>query len=404
MSTAIHSGAPCGAFAAWGRPARALMHRGRAGIGTAVLAGLALGVAVGPVAWGAGAADGAVLDTLLRGVEHRGALVEGAKGVLGIEVVASEEYLAARRWELDEQFAAGGFADPPELQRRDIACVRFAYDRDRYAWHFALLNDSGWDWWGIGERLGTATRGKPPLASLHGGGASDGEYTYSYNGNQRTCTVRPRTGTSRAHELLGIFDAHFVRTFGPAYLHVFRTDMAPRLLGETRVDGEVCSVVGGVGTHPAPKGMKRLWISPRLGFAVVRMEKIEINDKGRVSTCLVQTASSFQQFGEDLWLPGVFRIDHFGFLGQDVGWDFTKRFFLEHVVVNQPVAFRISDYMFPANSTWFDASDRAMLWDGGQAIRRRIEGLPLPTPDPLGEQVRQHADDLEQWFMQVPAG
>jgi len=350
-------------------------------------------------------ADGMTVDTLLDGIEQRSGLVESARVTMAMDIVASEEQHAEHLAHAERLSRDYGLAEVPECQRRDIACTRFAYEGDRCVWQFALLNVSGYNWWGIDSLLGGPRRDRtrPALDDLYACGAINGDMRYSFRGTPREC----RLGRSHGAALIdlnakGTFTGLFVEIYGGRPLKTLREEMAPRLVGTAMVDGEECYVIGAMGQKAPPKGIRRLWICPRLGFAVVRQESVSIGTDGEVRWCSVHTASGFEEIAEGVWLPRTVRIDMFGVGG--AGWRCTKRVDLVEVSVNEPLTFDPADYLFPLNCRWTRMDDGKIerVWDGGAAIRRAIEERPLPEPDPLWQQILEHEGELEDWMMQVP--
>jgi hypothetical protein len=349
--------------------------------------------------------DGITVETLLDGVEQRSGLVRSARVTMAMDIVASEEQHAEHLAYVERVTRDYGLDEVPECQRRDIACTRFAYEGDRCVWQFALLNASGYNWWGIDSLLGAPRpeRTRPSLDALYACGAIDGDMRYSFRGTPREC----RLGASGAARLIdldanGLFTGLFVEIYGGRSLKTMREEMAPRLLGNAIVDGEECYVIAAMGQKPPPKGIYRLWVCPRLGSAVVRQERVSIRADGQLGPCSVQTASGFEEIAEGVWLPRTVRIDMFGIGG--AGWRCTKRFDLVEVTVNEPVTFEPADYLFPLNCRWTRMNEGVIesVWDGGAAVRQVIEERALPEPDPLWQRVLAHEGELEEWMMQVP--
>ena len=305
------------------------------------------------------------------------------------------------------------------MKQRDIAAVRFAYEGDRYCWQLALLNDSGQDWWGIGDRWGLMSpdRLPPQLGQLHAGGACDGQVVYSYNATTQQCSIRAFDPALRRPGLIGTFEARFVDGSSGVSQRTFVRDMAPRVLGTTTLEGAECVVIAGVsqpqrgeaplpGTNQPPderlfQSIQRLWISPDRGFAVLRWESVTTL-AGEPTSCAVRRAYSWRQYADGLWVPQVVEEDCFALSEGRLAWDCTKRFRLRELTLNEPIEFSIADYMFPLDYDSLNNISRRPLWDRPSTIAHEGEQSPIPPPDPLGDEVLRHAAQLTTWMMQIP--
>jgi len=343
--------------------------------------------------------EAASLETLLRGVEQREELVQSATGVMGVEMVASASYLAAEQEKHQRAFAEAGREALVEYEARDVLVTRFSYEGDRMAWQSCPVTDSGMDWWGLGSRYSCALSPpdgfRPEL--LRSSGYADAESVYTSDGVSTVCSVAPRAAGLPPHEPLAKFHGSIVSLWGPESMRLWRDTAALRVVGTGQVEGDQCLVVAAVGRHDPPKGLRRLWVCPAKGFAIVRMEHIELGRTGQPRSVTLETVSDLHDYGESVWLPRQARVDHWGFTGR-IEWDFSRRYRVFELAVNQGFAWEVQDWLFPITRTWVDRrAGSGCLWEGWQDVGAQFEPLADPAPEPFGEAVLGHLDDLEAW-------
>lgn len=116
-----------------------------------------------------------LFDTVVRGIESRSQLVSGARGILLMETTSSDAYIQHYDQEL-QQLHRQYELPLVDVQPFDVTCASFAYDESRYVWHLSKVNDSGCDWWGIGNHDGIMTPGepRPSVGALVRGGPQTG--------------------------------------------------------------------------------------------------------------------------------------------------------------------------------------------------------------------------------------
>ena len=84
-------------------------------------------------------------------------------------------------------------------------------------------------------------------------------------------------------------------------------------------------------------------------------------------------------------------------------WQWTRRYFLRQVAVNEPLEDAGIDALWPADYVWDEGPPPMAWWDElAPETLAFFEELPPPEPDPFGAAVLEHRDDLSQWMMTLP--
>jgi hypothetical protein len=185
-------------------------------------------------------------------------------------------------------------------------------------------------------------------------------------------------------------------------MQMFREEMACRVIGKSEVNGYTCLVIGGVGQKAPPRGMRRVWVAPELGYAIVRMEQIEVAQGGQPTDCVVYSASDFRRDGQQPCLPHCVHEDVFGRTGDTGawGWLWSRETRALRLDTHVALALQPSDYIFPIGQRWRDMDTGAIVWDPPSVARDALDA-PYPEPDRLGGMIPAHAVDLDELLVHV---
>jgi hypothetical protein len=350
-------------------------------------------------------AQPASLGTILRGIEHREQAVESATGVMALEVVASAAYVAAEQAKQQKACDGIGWDVHVHCEPRDVTALRFSYGEDSMAWQACPLTDSGMDWWGLGSRYGPQRSDSFRLDDLRCVGYCQGETVYAWDATSTACLVTRFNPNAYPPEPLRKFLGFVVSGWSRPSVEMWRTDADFRVVGTGLLDGEECLVVGAAIRHPPPSGFRRFWVCPSEGFIILRMEQVEVGANGQISSAALTTASDVQEYPGPAWLPQTVRTDHWGWTGQ-IEHDFTKRFYLAELSVNEGFEWGPADWLFPLSRTWMDDREATTcLWDGGQSLVDALATrMPLGPAPRFGEAVLANAADLRSWVFRAPEG
>jgi hypothetical protein len=348
------------------------------------------------------------VETVLQGLEQRPLLVESATGVWTLEVFPSPRYLAQAEERQNERFVGLGSDKVAYLDARDMIVLRFSYDAKQTAWQACPLTDSGWDWWGIGGRYTLELVDDLRASDFLSAGYADGESIYWYGlGMASDCLVE-EFNPSRVPEALRLFRSVVVaNTAALVPLDRLRKFYLLEDVGTTTIGDEPCRVIAGVAPRENPIEHRRLWVAAEKGFAVLRAEWVQLNPETReVAMSNLVTASEFHEYGEGVWLPHEVKVHNWcRNYEQPMGWEWTKRFRVSRLAVNEGFRWEPQDWLFPITKRWIDdrrvGEDRD-LWDP-LGVRVQLENLPPVVEDPFGEAVVDHAADIQGWIMR-PAG
>jgi len=381
---------------------------------TAVALMVAAALALG--AWAA-AQEPPTSSALLRALETRGDAIASAAGVIAAEVYASEDCYAQHVAALIAQQARQAF--PPELSlRRDLSCAIFAFDERRSVSHFTPLNVSGWDWWGSGALQVYWRLANPEPEDLRSATARYNDRAWVCPAGEAGWHENPRP--YRRTHWDGVFRTQFVGLFGERTMFALLQSMDHRVIGRQTLDGHDCWVVHAWGDPRRAHDLRRLWICPAMSNAVVRDEKISVSPDGRPGWTSVRERYDYAEVAPGVWLP--MRVEEHAFPPRVIGradelaegeevpeeellpvWQWTRRYFLREVTVNQPLEDAGIDALWPADYVWDEGPPPMAWWDElAPQTLAFFEELPPPEPDPLGAAVLEHRDELSQWMMTLP--
>jgi hypothetical protein len=377
--------------------------------GGALSLGVAVGLFVWMAAWG-GAQDQlpSSVETVLQGLEQRPNLVESATGVWTLEVFPSPRHLTEAEAEQDERFVGLGSDKVASLDPRDMVVLRFSYDAKRTAWQACPLTDSGWNWWGIGGRYTLELWDDLRASDFLSAGYADGESIYWYGlGMASDCLVE-EFNPFRIPEALRLFKSVVVANMTALVsLDRLRAFYSLEDVGTTAIGDEPCRVIAGVAPRENPIEHRRLWVAPEKGFAVLRAEWVQLNpDTREPAMSNLVTASGLHEYGAGIWLPDEVRVHNwYRNYEEPMGWQWTKRFRVSELAVNEGFKWEPQDWLFPITKRWIDdrqAGEDRLLWDS-LGVRGELENLPPVIEDPFGKAVLENADVLQAW-MTRPAG
>ncbi len=339
-----------------------------------------------------------LFNTVVQGIENRRQLVSSARGILLMETTSSDAYMQHHKQEL--QKLCQQYEVPlVDVQPFDVTCASFAYDESRYVWHLSKVNDSGCDWWGIGNQLGLMTPGepRPSPGALVRGGAADGGKAYEYNASMRSCAVFDQDAAGLPLPVK-LFKTRFVEHIYKASLDLFLESSSPTVVGTTEYGGEKCFVIAGAGQHDGPRGMRRMWVTSD-HFVVLRMEHVEVDAAGKLASASSVTASAVTEAAPGVWLPTEVMIDFMGNIDEEFTWEWTKRLTLHDFSINEDVQLTPADYLFSPGSRWRDVSTGEVLWDGGRGSANRSQYAMVSLCDQGLLEIAEHAADLEEWML-----
>lgn len=354
--------------------------------------------------------------TLLRGMAERAPAISSAECVVLYEVYASESYHedASARMAANAARFSGTLVPPEGYQRRDLGCRIVAFDDERRVTHASPLNISGYDWGLIPRTLlhrGETISGPEDLRS---GRAGNGDDQWYYFGPEATWRDAPEGSAVDASAALSVF-----LQCGGRYEENILHKMSHRVIGRQTLQGRDCWVVHVWGKPGKPHDLLRIWICPDLGYARLRQEKVSRDADGMPGWLTVTIWRDFVEADDGIWMAQ--RWESHSFPPRWIGdppeegeeipderkvpqWAWTRRSFLRHLTVNQPLSKTGIDALWPADYTWDEGPPPMPYWDDLPAEALAFfEETPPPEPDPFGAAVLEHADELSQWMMTLPA-
>lgn len=198
--------------------------------------------------------------------------------------------------------------------------------------------------------------------------------------------------------LIRLFQGRFVEFIDNATAAVLRESTAIATVGSVDYDTHRCWVIAAVGRQDPPKGIWRLWIETE-HFVVLRMEHVEVTRSGELATASAETVHSLVEVAPGIWLPTEARVDQMGRIDGQFVWQWTKRFQLHDVRVNEQLQLTPADYLFSPSFRWRDQTTKQDTWDGGRELANQADHAVEAKCDAALLEIADHAADLEAWML-----
>ena len=332
--------------------------------------------------------DDALLATLLQGIEARH-VTEALSGRVLIAYRTAAAYGEGKRmWDPADPGATA------EGDLLDVMLTDFAMDGRSWRQETRVVVSSGLDWAGCAG-LGTHPQRPLRVDDLYHLSACDGEVVHIYDRTLRQVQVVAYPGSQYERRIPTLTMLESLVDTAPGYLvPLFRRELRAKVAGVEKMDGVQCHVLVGVGNQDHPKGYFRAWVAPDRDCAVLRLEHVETNAKGRPTSCQVIRSLDWTQdeaFG--LWLPGRVQWDTFEYReGALKGWSYSH--VMRPLRLNPMVEEPSWLPLLPFDTQVYDDRTKDVQPDPTADLEALLQLVHFEAPDAFGEAMQDADPDL----------
>lgn len=312
--------------------------------------------------------------TVLEGVKYRESCIQNISGEL-------------------RQYSLWWSVEDP-ARKSSLYAVRFVVANGRSKTTAIALKE-GANLWGIGVgRQG-------PFYRLSGGDeyvrqgwpmieiVEDGSYRFEYQASRGYGTVEVQTShlsvcdQSPVSEFLMLGDGH--GSFSGLMERAVQQGNT-RYLGRAEVNGADCHLVAGSVPSGQTVWYSELWVSPDLGWAVVKCKTTGVNGDGAPTHVWTREGQDFQEVKPGIWLPTESRIDLYRYdRGRPEPFVLAQGCVLDSLEVNLALTDADFTYEFRLGVEVINLAEVSVAREygrGGKEMLREWEARPSPTPDP----------------------
>ena len=292
-----------------------------------------------------------LMETLVRGAEHREAIAASIGALCTHEIFLSERQLSA-----DRQLSSRG-----DLGTRALDIVRFRWSGQQWWMEVLELYSSGWNnWCFLGALSPGWTIDDHGSSSVRAMEFSDGVRVWQVDLRHPAARVMEASGSGVLHGSFGTL-AHtlLLRVNDKPLSRFLRELKSPVIEALEDIDGNECYRVADYRPGPGGVGgyMVAVWIAPDRGFAPVRFEDLFMPGDKREGQRYVRLCTDMTEVAPGLWLPMEATQHVYGYVGDEPQvWRWTRVVKVQSWDLDVPICNRLGETMLPLGTTVMGAS------------------------------------------------